>query len=316
MSLLKRNVAYKPFSYPWAVELAKKSEQMHWIESEIDFKEDLSQWGRGVITDDEKKLIVEIMKTFTQSDVEVATGYIENFMPVFKNNEIRQMLVSFAAREGIHQRAYALFTDTIGIPESDYSAFTEYEQMAEKIENMTKMDMSTKSGIAHALARTLVSEGISLFGAFVMLLNFQRHGKMAGLSKINEWSIKDESLHCEGVVQLYQTFLKENPEIVCDEFKSHMYTMVTQAVELEDSFVDIAYGFGQIEGLPKQDVKDYLRYIGNIRLNQLGLKKIWDIEENPCPWISGVITSDSMTSFLEQKVTEYAVGGLTGDWGW
>jgi ribonucleotide reductase beta subunit family protein with ferritin-like domain len=168
---------------------------MHWVEQEIDLTEDMRQWNDGTITPEEKSLVIEIMKTFTQSDAEVASGYIDHFLPTFKNNEIRQMLLSIAAREGIHQRSYALFTDTIGLPDDSFRAFLDYEDLAEKIESMTDMDMKSHRGIARSIARTVLSEGVSLFGAFVMLLNFQRKGKLMGLSKINEWSIKD-SLSC------------------------------------------------------------------------------------------------------------------------
>lgn len=189
MGLLDRSITYKPFTYAWAVQLAETSEAMHWHEKEIDLTEDVRQWNDGTVTEQEKSLVIEIMKTFTQSDAEVASGYIDHFLPTFKNNEIRQMLLSIAAREGVHQRSYSLFTDTIGLPDDSYRAFLEYEDLAEKIETMTDMNMSSHKGIAKSMARTIISEGMSLFGAFVMLLNFQRKGKLMGLSKINEWSI-------------------------------------------------------------------------------------------------------------------------------
>ena len=189
MGLLDRNQTYKPFSYPEFVQIAETSEKMHWIEQEVDLTEDMRQWNDGTVTKEEKNLVIEIMKTFTQGDAEVASGYIDHFLPAFKNNEVRQMLLSIAAREGIHQRAYALFTDTIGLPDDSFRAFLEYEALTDKIESMTDMNIHSHKGIARSIARTVLSEGVSLFGAFVMLLNFQRHGKLMGLSKINEWSI-------------------------------------------------------------------------------------------------------------------------------
>lgn len=189
MGLLDRSETYKPFRYPEFVQIAEISEKLHWVEQEVDLTEDIRQWNDGTVKPEEKSLVIEIMKTFTQGDAEVATGYIDNFLPTFKNNEARQMLLSIAAREGIHQRAYALFTDTIGLPDDSFRAFLEYESLTEKIESMTDMNMNSHKGIARSIARTVLSEGVSLFGAFVMLLNFQRQGKLMGLSKINEWSI-------------------------------------------------------------------------------------------------------------------------------
>lgn len=316
MSLLARSPTYKPFKYPWAVNLAETSEKMHWVEQEVDLTEDIRQWSDGTITPEEKNLVIEIMKTFTQSDAEVATGYIDYFLPTFKNNEIRQMLLSIAAREGTHQRSYALFTDTIGLPDDSYRAFLEYEELAERIEKMTEMDCTTNEGIATAVARTVISEGISLFGAFVMLLNFQRHGKMMGLSKINEWSIKDESLHVEGMVKLFHEFIEEKPEVVTDPFKANVYQMFRDAVNLEDRFIDLAFAMGPVQGLTAKDVKAYVRYIADRRLIQLGLKGNFGISENPLPWLDWIISADNMTNFFEQRVADYSAAGLTGEWGW
>lgn len=316
MSVLERSKSYKPFQYAWAINFAETSEKMHWVEQEVDLTEDVRQWNDGTITKSEKNLILEIMKTFTQSDTEVASGYVEYFLPVFKNNEIRQMLISFTSREGIHQRAYALFNDTIGLPDDSYSLFLDDYEMKNKIFQMTEMDTSSYKNIAKSIARTIISEGISLFGAFVMLLNFQRYGKLLGLSKINEWSIKDETLHLEGMVYLFHEFLKEHPRIVTDEFKSDIYVMFTNALKLEERFVDIAFSMGNIEGLCKKDVKKYLKYITDRRLLQLGLKGINNVKENPLPWLDYIISGDNLTNFFEQRVADYSTVGMSGDWGW
>lgn len=318
MSLLDRSKTYKPFEYHEFVQVAEISEKMHWVEQEVDLTEDIRQWKDGTVTAQEKELVLEIMKTFTQSDVEVATGYIEFFLPYFKNNEVRQMLISIAAREGVHQRAYALFTDTIGLPEDSYRMFLEYEELAERIEKMTEMDASSYEGMAKSIARTVISEGIALFGAFVMLLNFQRHGKLMGLSKINEWSIKDEALHVEGMIILFRKFIEEHPQIVNDELKKSIYDMFREAVKLEDHFIDMAFKTcpDGIQGLKPEEVKQYIRYIADRRLIQLGLKGNWGVKTNPLPWIDPIIAGASMTNFFEQRESEYSAAGLTGNWGW
>ena len=107
MSLFKVSKTYKPFQYPWAVELAKKHEEIHWIEDEAELSEDVQDW-RTKLTADEKEFITQVLRLFTQSDVQVGENYFEFLIPKFKNNEIRNMLSSFAAREAVHQTAYAL----------------------------------------------------------------------------------------------------------------------------------------------------------------------------------------------------------------
>ena len=182
---------YKPFYYAWAVDLTVRHEKAHWIEDEIDLGEDVSDWKTGKVTKVEKDYITNVLRLFTQSDVAVGQNYYDQFIPKFKNNEVRNMLGSFANREGVHQRAYALLNDTLGLPDSEYHAFLEYKEMTNKIDFMQKSDNSTQRGLALAMAKSVFNEGVALFASFVMLLNFQRVGKMKGMGKVVEWSIRD-----------------------------------------------------------------------------------------------------------------------------
>ena len=116
MSLLDLSKSYRPFHYPWAVELTKKHEEIHWVEDEAELSEDVQDW-KTKLTEDEKDFVTQILRLFTQSDVQVGENYHELMIPKFKNNEIRNMLASFANREGVHQRAYALLNDTLGLPD-------------------------------------------------------------------------------------------------------------------------------------------------------------------------------------------------------
>src|SRR6056300_1927916 len=143
MSLTKSSVTYKPFQYPWAVDFAVKHEKVHWGEWEAKLADDVTQWKSKKLSDVERNHITQILRLFTQSDVQVGTNYLEAYIPKFKNNEIRAMLTSFADREFVHQRSYALLNDTLGLPESEFSAFLEYESMADKIEFMADIDVNT-----------------------------------------------------------------------------------------------------------------------------------------------------------------------------
>ena len=313
-SLTTFSKTYKPFSYAWAVDLTVKHEKAHWIEDEIDLSEDVTDWKNGKISQVEKEYITNILRLFTQSDVAVGQNYYDQFIPAFKNNEVRNMLGSFAAREGIHQRAYALLNDTLGLPDSEYYAFLEYKVMTDKIDFMMDADSTTRRGLGLCLAKTVFNEGVALFASFAMLLNFQRFGKMKGMGKVVEWSIRDESMHVEGNASLFRIYCQENPYIVDNKFKKEIYMMATQAVELEDKFIDLAYELGTIEGLKAEEVKQYIRHITDRRLNQLGLNEIYNIDKNPLVWLEWILNGADHTNFFENRVTEYEVAGLTGIW--
>lgn len=312
--LLEFSETYKPFHYPWAVELTTRHEKAHWIEDELDLSEDVSDWKGGKMTTIEKEYIINILRLFTQSDVAVGQNYYDQFIPKFKNNEIRNMLGSFAAREGIHQRAYALLNETLGLSDAEYHAFLEYSEMADKIEYMRKADTNTLRGLGLSLAKSVFNEGVALFASFVMLLNFQRFGKMKGMGKVVEWSIRDESMHVEGNSKLFKTFCKEHNRVVDDEFKKEIYSISRDIVNLEDKFIDLAYEIGEIEGLDKAEVKQYIRYITDRRLLQLGMKPNFKVKENPLPWLEWVLNGADHTNFFENRVTEYEVAGLSGKW--
>lgn len=315
MSLFKQSRTYKPFMYPWAVELAKKHEEIHWVEDEAELSEDVQDW-RTKLSSDEKEFITQVLRLFTQSDVQVGENYHEFLIPKFKNNEVRNMLSSFAARETVHQRAYALLNDTLGLPDEEYHKFLEYKAMADKIDFMSEGKIQTQTDLALTLAQSVFNEGMSLFSSFVMLLNFQRFGKMKGMGTIVEWSIRDETIHVQGNAKLFRTLCDEHPRIVNDELKSKIYEMSKRAVELEDKFVQLAFNGSDVQGLTRDEVKLYIRHIADRRLLQLGLKPKFKVKDNPLPWLDWVLNGASHDNFFEKRVTEYSVTGMEGDWGW
>jgi ribonucleotide reductase beta subunit family protein with ferritin-like domain len=308
--------AYKPFTYPEYVNRAIEHDKIFWAEHEADLAEDVRQWKTGDISDIEKYHITSILRLFTQSDVVVGGSYVDVFLPRIKNNEARMMMLSFAQRESVHQRAYALLNDTLGLAEEEYLSFLEYQELSEKVEFMQNFNPDTPEGLGLSLARTVCNEGVSLFSAFVMLLNYQREGKMRGMCEIVEWSIRDETMHVEGMSEVFKQYCKENPYIVTDNFKLEIYEMFRQAVTLEDKVIDLSYSQGGIKGLDASEVKQYIRYLADRRLIQLGLKANFHVESNPLPWLDWVISGDSFKNFFEGRVTDYSSAGMTGSWGW
>lgn len=313
--LFKNSTAYKPFHYQWAVDLAVEHEKLHWVETEVDLSSDLQDWkSANKLTLDEKKFIISVLRLFTQSDVEVGGNYYNYFIPKFKNNEIRNMLGSFAAREAIHQRAYALLTDTLGLPESEYLEFLNYTEMKDKVDYMTSNNVSSHKDLALAVAKSVFTEGLMLFASFSMLINFQRFGKMRGMGLVTAWSTRDETCHVEGMAKLFRTLCMEYPKIVNDEFKKSIYDIARKVVELEDAFIDLAFSNFKLEGLTKEDMKQFIRYMSDRRLLQLGLKGNFKVKENPLPWFDSIVSGLEHGAFFETRVTGYEVGNLHGDW--
>ena len=315
--LTDTRVSFKPFNYPWAYDAWLKHEQSHWIHSEVPMLEDVKDWKKK-LTNEEKKFLTNIFRFFTQGDIDVAGGYVNNYLPHFPQPEVRMMLMGFAAREALHIAAYSHLIETLGMPESTYNEFMEYKEMVEKHDYVTDISgqNSTLDNTAtHIAVFSAFTEGMQLFSSFIMLLNFPRHGKMKGMGQIITWSIVDETMHAESMIKLFRTFIEENKEIWNDELKERIYSIAERMVELEDKFIDLSFGLGAIEGLTPEEVKTYIRYIADRRLISLGLKGIFKVKRNPLPWVEEMINAPVHTNFFENRATDYAKGALGGSWG-
>jgi ribonucleoside-diphosphate reductase beta chain len=308
--------SFKPFNYAWAYDAWLKHEQSHWLHTEVPMIEDVKDWKKK-LTESEKTFLTHIFRFFTQGDIDVSEGYVNNYLPHFPQPEVRMMLLGFAAREALHVAAYSHLIETIGLPEAMYNEFMAYQEMKDKhdyilnISNGVVNEYNTAKQIAVFSAFT---EGMQLFSSFIMLLNFPRHGKMKGMGQIVTWSIVDETQHCDSMIKLFRTFIQENPEIWNDELKGEIYTIAERMVELEDSFIDLAFGINEMEGLTKAEVKQYIRYITDRRLISLGLKGIMKVKRNPLPWVEEMINAPTHTNFFENRATDYAKGAQSGSW--
>ena len=273
---------YKPFEYPWAYNYYKDQMRMHWSPDEVPLTDDIKDYNS--FDPYSKKLITQIFRFFTQADVDVAGGYCNHYLPYFKPPEIRMMLSAFASMEATHIEAYSLLIETLGLSDDEYKKFAQYKEMADKHEYLENFNMDSKQDVAKTLAVfSGFTEGVQLFSSFVILLNFPRHGKMKNMGQIVSWSVRDENLHVSGTTQLFRTFIEENPSLWSDTLKSQLYTIAEKIVMLEDAFIDLCFEGGELENLTADEVKAYIRYIAGRRLNQLGLKNIFRIDQNPLP---------------------------------
>ncbi len=315
MSLLDAEPIFKPFSYPWAYDAWKVQQQIHWLPEEVPMADDVKDWKHN-LTEAERHLLTQIFRFFTQADIEVNNCYMQNYSKVFKPIEIQMMLASFSNIETIHIDAYSHLLDTLGMPEVEYQAFMKYKEMKDKYDYMQQFNVDSKKDIAKTLAVFGgFTEGLQLFASFAMLLNFQRFGKMKGMGQIVAWSVRDETLHTNSIIKLFRTFINENQEIWTDEFREELAEICRTIIEHEDAFIDLAFEFdGAVEGLTAHDVKLYIRYIGDRRLNQLGMDSIYKIERNPLPWLDEILGAPEHTNFFENRVTEYAKAATRGTW--
>ena len=311
--LMTPSKGYKPFRYPWAFDYWQRQQQVHWMPEEVPVGEDCKDWAVN-LSDGERNLLTQIFRFFTQSDIEVNDNYMERYSRVFKPTEVKMMLASFSNIETVHIAAYALLLETIGMPESEFAAFMDYEALSAKHDYMQRFGVDSNEDILRTLAMFgAFTEGLQLFASFAMLLNFPRHNKMRGMGQIVSWSVRDESLHCEGMIRLFHTFAKETNALT-PAVKSDILDCCTTVVGMEDKFIDLAFEMGPVEGMTPTDIKTYIRYIADWRLGQLGLNPIYNVGKHPLPWLTEMLNGVEHANFFEARSTEYSKGATQGAW--
>jgi ribonucleoside-diphosphate reductase beta chain len=200
------------------------------------------------------------------------------------------------------------------MPETEYSAFLQYKEMKDKHDYLSTFGVDTDEDIAKTLAMFGgFTEGLQLFASFAMLMNFPRFNKMKGMGQIVSWSVRDETLHCEGIIKLFHAFCKER-NVLTNAVKDDILDMCQKTVRIEDAFIDLVFEMGPVNGMTPKDIKRYVRFIADWRLGQLGLKPIYMIEEHPLPWLAPLLNGVEHANFFETRATEYSKAATRGDW--
>jgi ribonucleoside-diphosphate reductase beta chain len=292
---------------------------------EVPLGADIKDWASDRVTDGERSLLTQIFRFFTQSDVEVGDNYLKRYVPIFQPLEVQMMMAAFSNMETVHIDAYALLLKTLGMPKSEFEAFRDYEAMRAKADYMHTFGVSTVSDVARTLAMFgAFTEGMSLFASFAMLMNFPRFNKMNGMGQIVSWSVRDESLHCEGITKLYHAW-NEETGAVTKTVRDDIMDVAKTMVGLEERFVDLAFSLGDIQGMKPADIKSYVRYIADWRLTQLKLAPAFgnfeetesgykQLKPHPLPWLVEILNGVEHANFFEQRATEYSKGASRGSW--
>lgn len=319
--LLNGRTHYKPLAYPWAYSLYRTHEKMHWMTEEVTVQDDLKDWNSN-LSEGEKNLLTQIFRFFTQGDVDVASGYRKYFNPIFGGApELSQMMTSFANREGEHIVAYSLLLDTLGLPESEYQAFLQYKEMKDKHDYIEAVDTATLHGLARSIAvYSAFTEGMQLFSSFAMLMNFERFNKMKKMTQIVRWSIKDEDVHVQGMLQLFREFVRQADKYIdMNKLNEEINQVAITMVELESKFIDLAFsaamnpdGTCGIEGLTPEEMKAYAKFIANKRLEQLGFAPIFGDVGKPLKWLEEMLNATELTNFFENRPTDYGKANVKG----
>jgi ribonucleoside-diphosphate reductase beta chain len=305
---------YKPFEYQIAFEFYKQQHQAHWLADEIPLSSDLNDW-KLKLTESEKNLVGNILKSFAQTETYVNDYWATKVAVWFPKHEIKAMACAFADFESIHAEAYARLNEELGL--DDFEAFMEDEEAKAKIDRLVELPGDTLHEKALSLAIfSAFTEGVNLFSSFAILMSFQLRNLMKGTGQVVEWSVRDESLHSKAGCWLYRTLLEENPELDTKELTQAIYEACDLSVKLEYDFIDKAFEMGSIEGLNKDQLKNFIKERANQKLVELGYSAIYnDIDPNllkQMEWFGHLTSGKSHSDFFSTRVTDYSKS--TADW--
>jgi ribonucleoside-diphosphate reductase beta chain len=305
---------YKPFEYQQAFEFYKNQHRAHWLADEVPLASDLNDW-RLNLNESEKNLIGNILKSFAQTEVHVNDYWSGKISQWFPKPEIVAMAGSFGAFEAIHAEAYARLNDELGL--DDFQAFMEDEASRNKIERLLETPSETLEEKALALAIfSAFTEGVNLFSSFAILMSFQLRNMLKGTGQIVEWSVRDESLHSTAGCWLFRTLMQESPELDTVEMRNNVIEACNLSVKLEFDFIDKAFEMGEIEGLNKEQLKNFIKARANDKMKELGYNPVYnDIDPallKQMEWFGHLTSGKTHQDFFANRVTDYSKS--TGDW--
>jgi ribonucleoside-diphosphate reductase beta chain len=305
---------YKPFEYQEGFEFYKNQHRVHWLADEIPLASDLNDW-KLKLTESEKNLIGNILKSFAQTEVHVNDYWSTQVSQWFPKPEIVAMTSTFGAFEAIHAEAYARLNEELGL--DNFQAFLEDEASKAKIERLLETPSNTIEEKAQSLAIfSAFTEGVNLFSSFAILMSFQLRNLMKGTGQIVAWSVRDESLHSKAGCWLFRTLLKEQPELDTPQLRAQVTEACELSVQLEFDFIDKAFEMGDVEGLNQLQLKNFIKARANEKMTELGYKPIYnDIDPSllqQMEWFGHLTSGVEHQDFFAQRPTSYAKSNA--DW--
>ena len=305
---------YKPFEYQQAFDFYKDQHRVHWLADEVPLASDLGDW-KSKLTESEKNLIGNILKSFAQTEVHVNDYWSTKVSVWFPKPEIQAMARVFADFESIHAEAYARLNEELGL--DDFQAFLEDETSKAKIERLIETPGETLEERALSLAIfSAFTEGVNLFSSFAILMSFQLRNLMKGTGQIVEWSVRDESLHSKAGCWLFRTLLEEQPELNNNKLRDAVIEACQISVQLEFDFIDKAFEMGDVDGLNVNQLKNFIKARANEKMIELGYKAIYnDIDPNllkQIEWFGHLTSGKTHQDFFAGRVTSYSKS--TADW--
>ena len=312
-----------PFKYEWAWTKYLDGCANHWMPQEINMTQDIALWrSHDGLSEDERKIVMRNLGFFSTADSLVANNLVLSIYRLVTNPECRQYLLRQAFEEAIHTHAYQYCIESLGMDEGEiFNMYREVPAVAKKaawalkytqaIGNPQFQTGTTENDqelLQNLIAFYCVLEGLFFYCGFSQILSMGRRNKMTGVAEQFQYILRDESMHVNFGVDVINQIKNENPKLWTEEFQAKMTQMILEGLALEIEYARDTMPRGVL-GMNAQMMEDYLKFITNRRLTQIGLSEQFPGVENPFPWMSEIMDLRKEKNFFETRVTEYQVGG-------
>ncbi len=312
-----------PFKYDWAWQKYLDGCANHWMPQEVNMTADVAMWkAADGLTDDERRIVMRSLGYFSTADSLVANNLILAIYRLITNPECRQYILRQAFEEAIHTHAYQYCIESLGIDEGEvFNMYRELPSVANKAAWSLKAtqilgDPTFTTGtpetdqelLRNLIAFYAVTEGIFFYCGFSQILSMGRRNKMMGVAEQFQYILRDESMHLNFGIDVINQIKLENPHLWTAEFQQEVTQMILEGTELEIQYARDSMPRGVL-GMNAAMMEEYLHFIANRRLAQLGLKEQFAGAENPFPWMSEIMDLRKEKNFFETRVTEYQTGG-------
>lgn len=312
-----------PFKYDWAWQKYLDGTSNHWMPQEVNMNADIALWkSQDGLTEDERTIVMRSLGYFSTADSLVANNLVLAVYRLITNPECRQYLLRQAFEEAIHTHAYQYCVESLGMDEGEvFNMYREIPSIAKKaswslshthsLSNpyfTTGTPETDQELLRNLIAFYCVTEGIFFYCGFSQILSMGRRNKMTGVAEQFQYILRDESMHLNFGVDVINQIKAENPHLWTAEFQQEVIQMILEGTELEIEYARDTMPRGVL-GMNAGIMEEYLHFICNRRLQQLGLKEQFPGATNPFPWMSEIIDLRKEKNFFETRVTEYQVGG-------
>jgi ribonucleoside-diphosphate reductase beta chain len=317
-----------PFKYDWAWQKYLDGCANHWMPQEINMTADVALWKNPEgLTDDERRIVMRNLGYFSTADSLVANNLVLALYRLITNPECRQYLLRQAFEEAIHTHAYQYCIESLGMDEGEvFNMYREIPSVAKKAawslsHTHSLSDPTFKTGTHETdqeLLRNLigfyaVTEGVFFYCGFTQILSMGRRNKMTGVAEQFQYILRDESMHLNFGIDVINQIKLENPHLWTEAFQEEVIQMILEGTQLEIEYARDTMPRGVL-GMNSSMMEEYLHFIANRRLSQLGLPEQFPGAQNPFPWMSEIMDLRKEKNFFETRVIEYQTGGaLTWD---